>query len=162
MKQRTSCPDSSRTKSVFLWNWASVFSQISHLGDLYLSFEFWGVHKALRVSWWMCSVWIWVLWMSRENTRFPICFGWPATPKHDLDGWMSLENVLLQDGAETIPCPGTTGCSLDGVCFYSTLFLLETPSASCPLQPYCCNWDMGPWSCPPQQANHENQFIQAT
>lgn len=29
LKQRTSCPGSSGTKSVFLWNWALIFSQTS-------------------------------------------------------------------------------------------------------------------------------------
>lgn len=74
-------------------------------------------------------------------------------------GWMSLQNVLLQDGAERTPCPGTTGCSLDRVCFYSTLSPLETPSAPHPLQPRCCNWDMAAWSCPPQQASLEKSSL---
>lgn len=128
-------------------------------------FWIWGVHKARGVSWWTCSAWIWVPCVAKENTRnqhqrFPRCFRWPATPKHVVDGWMSLENVLLQDGAEgKTPRPGTTGCSLDRVGFYSTLFPLETLSAPRPLQPRCCNWDMGAWSCPPQQASHEKSSL---
>lgn len=132
----------------------------SHLGDLDLSFEFGGVHKALGLSWWMCSAWIWVPWMARENTRnqqmsssIQTCPWWLDAPwKCPFAGW----------GREN-PMSGTKGW---WVCFYSTfystLFPLETPSAPRPLQPRCWNWDMGACSWPPQPASHKKQLIRAT
>lgn len=83
------------------------------------------------------------------STEVPTCFGWAATSKHVLDG------IWTCGFGWRIPWPGTTGCSLDRVCFYSTLFPLEAPSAPRPLQPRCCNWDLGACSCPPQQTSHK-------
>lgn len=107
------------------------------------------------VSWWMCSAWIWVPWMSRKNTRnqhrgSPHVLGDQPHPSMSLMAGCPLKMCFCRmrqrephvKGQQDAPW---TRCAF--IPLYSSWKL--------PLQPRCCNWDMGAWSCLPQQASHE-------
>lgn len=144
LKQRRSCPDSSGTKSAFLWNWAFISSQTSDPFSPGRSLPFFRIWRGSQgAGAFLVDVQCVNLGPldGQENTRSQQT----TSPIQTRPWWLDAPWKCAFEGwGRENPMSGTTGC---WVCFYSTfystLFPLETPFAPWALQPRCWDWDMG-------------------